>query len=124
METTTGTLLGKKSFDAADEVRTFDHGRLEIVTVNGHTIGRATFEPGWRWSQSIKPIAQTELCESEHLGYIESGRMHIVMRDGSEVEYGPGDAMHLPSGHDGWVVGDEPCVTIDFVGFKDYGRAK
>lgn len=124
MATSTGTLLGKKSFDAADEVRTFDKGRLEIVTVNGHTIGRATFEPGWRWSECIKPIVQTDMCEAEHLGYIQSGRMHIVMRDGSEGDYGPGDAMHLAPGHDGWVVGNEPCVTIDFVGFADYARKK
>lgn len=122
MATTTGTLLGRKSFDAADEVRSFDKGRLEIVTVSGHTIGRATFEPGWRWSESVKPIAQTELCEAQHLGYVVNGRMHVVTKDGSETEYGPGDAMYLEPGHDAWVVGNAPCMVIDFIGFADYAR--
>lgn len=123
MASTTGTLLGKKSFEAADEVRTFDKGRLEVVTVHGHTVGRATFEPGWRWAESIKPIAKTELCEAEHLGPVVSGRMHVVMKDGSEAEFGPGDVMYLQPGHDAWVVGNAPCVAIDFIGFRDYAKA-
>jgi hypothetical protein len=124
MATKTGTLLGKKSFDAADEVRTFEKGRLELVTIDGNTIGRATFEPGWRWSASVKPIVQTELCETEHFGPIVSGRMHVVMRDGSEAEFGPGDVMHLQPGHDAWVVGKTPCIAVDFIGFKDYAKQK
>ncbi len=122
MQSTTGTIFGKKSFDAADEVRTFAHGHLDVVTVSGHTIGRATFEPGWKWSESIKPIAQTDLCETEHLGCVTSGRMRVRMQDGTETEYGPGDAMYLTPGHDAWVVGTEPCVAYDFIGFKDYAK--
>lgn len=124
MASTTGALLGKKSFEQADEVRKFDRGRLDVVNVGGHAMGRGTFEPGWRWSECIKPIAGTELCESEHLGYVVSGRMHVVMEDGSETEYGPGDAMYLQPRHDAWTVGNTPCVVLDFVGFADYARRK
>ena len=124
MQARTGTQADKQSFDGAEEVRSFDRGRLEIVNVGGHPIGRATFEPGWQWSKSVKPIAQTDLCEAEHLGYFISGRMRVKMADGSETEYGPGDAMHLPPGHDAWIVGSEPCVVVDFVGFQNYAKKR
>jgi mannose-6-phosphate isomerase-like protein (cupin superfamily) len=97
-----------------DETRSFDHGRLEIVTLTGVTFGKATFEPGWRWSQSVKPIAGTASCQVHHNGYVVSGRMHVVMDDGSEGEAGPGDVLVIPPGHDAWTVGDEPCVVFDF----------
>jgi len=122
-KTTTGSvMLGQRSFDTADEVRTFDKGKVEVVTVGGHTIGRATFQPGWRWSESVKPIAQTELCEAEHLGYVISGRMHVRMKDGTETEFGPGDAMYLEPQHDAWIVGKSPCVVVDFMGIANYAK--
>jgi mannose-6-phosphate isomerase-like protein (cupin superfamily) len=118
MPTTTGK-HDKRAFAEADEVRTSDHGILEVVTIAGHRVGRATLQPGWRWSTDIKPLAQTELCEGEHLAPIVSGTLHVQMRDGTEIEYHAGDVMYVGPGHDAWVVGNEPCVTIDFLGFPD-----
>jgi mannose-6-phosphate isomerase-like protein (cupin superfamily) len=113
-----------KSFDRPDETRPFEgRGRVELVTLNGQQIGKATFEPGWRWSQDVKPIAQTESCQVKHLGFVLSGRLRITMDDGSQAEIGPGDAFSVPAGHDAEVVGDEPCVTID-VGEEDADYAK
>lgn len=124
MAATKGTIVPKKSFRLPDEVRPFTNGRLEIVTVGGHTIGKATFEPGWTWATSVKPLVQTDLCEAEHLGCVVSGRMGVKMRDGSEIEFAEGDAMYLEPGHDAWVIGTEPCVVYDFVGFKEYAVPK
>lgn len=123
MRTTTGS-IDKKSFSAADEVRSFDNGQIEVVTVGGHTIGRARFQPGWRWSVNVKPIVQTDLCQADHLAYVESGRMAVQMKDGSQKEYGPGDMMYVPAGHDAWVVGSEPFVSVDFIGLADYAKSK
>jgi mannose-6-phosphate isomerase-like protein (cupin superfamily) len=105
-----------KNLGSPDETRTFDHGKLEIVSLSGLTFGKATFEPGWRWSQSVKPIAGTDSCQVHHNGYVVSGRMHVLMDDGSEGEAGPGDVLVIPAGHDAWTVGDEPCVVFDFSG--------
>jgi hypothetical protein len=96
------------------DTRTFEHGRVQIVKVGSTTIGRAQFEPGWRWSNDVKPIAGTDACMIHHKGYVISGRLHVVMDDGSEFEVGPGDADDIPPGHDAWVVGDEPYVGVDF----------
>ena len=107
--------LETKNLGSPDETRPFaDKGRAEVVTLEGHTILRATFEPGWRWSEHVKPIAKTDSCQAGHTAYIVSGRMHIKMDDGTEREVGPGDAMVCAPGHDAWVVGGEPCVMIDF----------
>jgi mannose-6-phosphate isomerase-like protein (cupin superfamily) len=103
-----------KNIGTPDETRTFDHGKLEVVTLSGVVFGKATFEPGWRWSQSVKPIAGTDSCQVHHNGYVLSGRMHVTMDDGSEDEAGPGDVLVIPPGHDAWTVGDEPCVVFDF----------
>lgn len=111
-----------KAFDQPEEVRTFDKGKLEILNVPTGTIGRATFEPGWKWSTCVKPIAGTTLCEAAHEGYVVSGRMHIVMKDGKALDVGPGDLVVVPAGHDAWVVGDEPCVMIDWAGFSEYAK--
>jgi hypothetical protein len=104
----------KKSIDSPDETRTFDKGHVDVVTIGDMVLGRATFEPGWKWSECVKPIAGTDSCEVHHNGYIESGRMHLVMDDGSEYDLGPGDVFVAPPGHDAWTVGNEPCIAYDF----------
>lgn len=104
-----------RTFDKPDETRPFAaHGQMEIVKVGGLTVGKGTFEPGWRWSQDVKPIAKTDSCQSMHAGYILSGRMHVVMDDGTESEAGPGSVVVIRPGHDAWTVGDEACVLVDF----------
>lgn len=112
-----------KHFGTPDEIREFPKGRLELVTIGGATVGRAIFEPGWRWSTSLQPIAKTKSCEAPHFQYHVSGVLHILMDDGSEFDCRPGDLSLLPSGHDVWVVGDEPAVVVDFQGMLDYAKA-
>ena len=114
----------RRSLDTPEEVRPFkeDSGQLELVNLAGGAVGRATFKPGWQWSKHIKPIAGTDSCQSAHMGYFISGRMKIVMDDGEEEEFGPGDFMVCPPGHDAWIVGDETCVVIDWQGFADYAK--
>jgi EutQ-like cupin domain len=104
--------MQRKNLSQPDEKRGFDKGELELVTVGGVTFGRVTLQPGWKWSTCVKPIAKTESCQAPHLQYHISGRIHVVMDDGSEMDFGPGDVSLLPPGHDAWVVGDEPVVDI------------
>lgn len=111
-----------KSFTKPDEVRTFEKGRLELVNIHGGEVGRLILEPGWRWSLHVKPIAGTKLCEAPHFQYHVSGVLHVVMADGTEFDARPGDVTSLPSGHDGWVVGDEPVVLIDWNGALHYAE--
>ena len=111
-----------KSLTKPDETRRFGHGQMELVQIAGGSVGRATFEPGWRWSQDVKPIAKTELCEVNHFLYQVSGRMRVRMEDGSEMETGPGDVAVIPGGHDAWVVGDEAVVVIDWGGAAHYAE--
>jgi hypothetical protein len=111
-----------KNLARPDEARKFDKGQLELVTLGGVTFGRGTFQPGWRWSTSVKPLVKTPSCEAPHLQYHVSGRLHVVMDDGSEAEFGPGEVSLLPPGHDAWVVGDEPVVVIDISGMVDYAK--
>jgi hypothetical protein len=111
-----------KTFESPDETREFPNGRAEILNVAGGEVGRLTFQPGWRWSTDVKPIAGTASCEAPHFQYHVSGRLAIVMDNGAEFIAGPGDVTALPSGHDAWVVGDEPVVTVDWFGAGDYGR--
>jgi len=113
---------GHASFGEPDERRDFPNGHAEIVRVSGNEIGRLVFEPGWRWSNDVKPIAGTESCEAPHFQYHVSGRLAIRMDDGTEFVAGPGDVTSLPSGHDAWVVGDEPVVVVDWFGATDYAR--
>lgn len=113
----------KKSLGKPDEVREFPNGRMDIVEVAGVTFGRAVFEPGWKWSESVKPIAGTESCEFPHAGYVESGTLHVRMEDGTDLEVTEGDVVVIGPGHDAWVVGDEPCVMYDF-GDEDADYAK
>jgi hypothetical protein len=111
-----------KSFQAPDETREFPHGRAEVLNVGGGQVGRLMFEPGWRWSNDVKPIAGTASCEAPHFQYHVTGRLAILMDDGSQFIASPGDVTALPSGHDAWVVGDEPVVTIDWFGAGNYAR--
>jgi hypothetical protein len=113
--------MQSKDFARPDETRTFDKGLLELVTLGDVTFGRGTFQPGWRWSTSVKPLVKTRSCEAPHLQYHLSGRLHVVM-EGSEAEFGPGEVSLLPPGHDAWVVGDEPVVVLDISGMVDYAR--
>ena len=120
---TTSAESGAKSLDSPEETRPFaGHGSMAIVHVGDTTFGRGTFEAGWRWSQDVKPIAGTDSCQAAHLGYYISGRMNVVMDDGQEMEFGPGDFAVIPPGHDAWTVGEEPCVVIDWQGFADYAK--
>lgn len=112
--------IESKSFDAPDETRAFDRGRLDIITLGSATVGRATFEPGWRWSESLKPMMGTDSCEAPHLGYVVSGHLHVEMDDGTAADAGPGDLFHIAPGHDAWVVGDETCVLVDYEGASHY----
>jgi len=114
--------LEAKNLDSPDEKRTFEHGGISIVNIGGAVIGRAVFEPGWKWSNDVKPIAGTDSCQAPHTGYIVSGRMHVKMDDGAEVEAGPGDAFVISPGHDAWIVGDEPCVALDWSGAANYAK--
>ena len=107
--------IESKSFDSPDETRPFaGKGQMDVVNLAGLSVGRGTFEPGWRWSENVKPIAGTDSCQALHLGYIVSGRMRVVMNDGTEAEAGPGEVVHIEPGHDAWIVGDEACVFLDF----------
>lgn len=107
-------LVDHRDIDQPDRTKNVPHGRIDLVDVGDSTIGRTRFEPGWRWSQDVKPLAKTEHCQLLHRIFIVTGRMRIQMEDGSEVELGAGDAAYVPPGHDAWVVGDEPVVNISF----------
>ncbi len=113
----------RKRFDSPDETRAFaDKGHVELVNIGGGVVGRAVFEPGWRWSEHVKPIAGTDSCQAAHVGYVVSGQQVVRMDDGTELEFSAGDVVAIPPGHDGWVVGNEPCVVIDFAGMADYAK--
>ena len=116
------TQMEGKSLSNPDEVREFDRGRLELIKIGGKTVGRATFQPGWRWSQSVKPLVNTESCEAPHFQYHVSGTLRVRTDDGKEMDFKAGDVSILEAGHDGWVVGDDPVVVIDFQGMFDYAK--
>jgi hypothetical protein len=111
-----------KSLNSPEEVRKFDKGKVELVNVAGSAIGRATFEPGWKWSTCVKPIAKTTSCQAAHYGYQVSGTMTTRMDDGTERTSKAGDVLNIPPGHDAWVVGNEPVVVVDFQGMIDYAK--
>jgi hypothetical protein len=113
-----------KHFGTPDEVREFPKGRLELVKIGGATIGRATFQPGWRWSTSVQPLVKTKSCEAAHFQYHVAGVLRVRMDDGTEFDCRPGDMCLLPSGHDGWVVGNEPVIIVDFQGMVDYAKTR
>lgn len=109
-------------FEAPDEVLRFDKGHFEIVHVGGMTIGRASYEPGWKWSEHVGKAQDAKLCQVEHVGLVVSGRAVAKMADGSIIELNPGTVFYIPPGHDSWVVGDEPYVSLHFMGADHYAR--
>ena len=115
--------MHKKSLDSSpDETRTFEKGKIELANFGDVVIGRATFEPGWSWEKCVKPLVNTNSCKAPHTQYVISARLKVVMDDGTEEEFGPGDTAVVPSGHNAWVVGNEPVVAIDFTGLADYAK--
>jgi hypothetical protein len=115
--------LQVKRASAPDETRPFKaHGHAEVHKLGGGNAMRGVFEPGWKWSNDVRPIAGTKSCEAPHLGCVVSGRMVIRMDDGTEEEIGPGDFFKIEPGHDAWVVGNESCVLVDFAGYENYAR--
>lgn len=114
------TKMTTRRFEAPDERRPFPRGHMEVVALGGLSFGLTTFEPGWKWSESLKPLVGTESCRSEHLGYMLSGRLATRMDDGAETEFREGDLVHIPPGHDGWTVGDEPVVLLQILAASEY----
>jgi quercetin dioxygenase-like cupin family protein len=112
----------QKNFGDPDETRSFERGDLRLLSIGGAEIGQLTLQPGWRWSEHVKPIAGTELCEAPHFQFHVQGTLQVQMADGTEFTAGPGDVTALPQGHDAWVVGDEPVVVVDWYGASNYAR--
>ena len=114
----------RKVKGSPDETRPFKDGKgkMEVFSLGDSTVGRGEFEPGWRWSEHVKPIAGTPSCQATHTGYVLEGRMVVKMDDGAETEYGPGDFFYMPAGHDAWIVGDKRCVMLDFTGVAKYAK--
>jgi quercetin dioxygenase-like cupin family protein len=111
-----------KSLNKPDEVRNFPHGKVDLINIGEGTVGRLTLEPGWRWSTDVKPVAGTNWCEAPHFQVQLSGRLRVKMESGEEFELGTGDVSCLPSGHDAWVVGNEPVVLVDWYGATNYAK--
>ncbi len=106
----------KKSFNAPEETRTPTNARVELVQFGDMPVARVSYGPGWKWSEHVKPVVGTDSCQVAHFAYIISGRLHVLMNDSTEADLGPGDVTIIPPGHDAWVIGDEPCVLLDFQG--------
>jgi quercetin dioxygenase-like cupin family protein len=113
-----------KRFEEPDEVRVFEKGRFELVNVGGMTIGRASYEPGWKWSVHVGAATGRKSCQVEHVGMVVSGRATAAMDDGRLIEMKAGDVFYVPPGHDSWVVGDEPYVSLHFLGAETYAGGK
>jgi quercetin dioxygenase-like cupin family protein len=113
-----------KQFEKPDEVRVFEKGRFELLHIGGTTIGRATYEPGWKWSTHVGPLVGAKSCEVAHVGLVIAGRATAAMNDGKVVEMKAGDAFYIPPGHDSWVVGDEPYVSLHLMGATEYAQHK
>jgi hypothetical protein len=111
-----------RRFEQADETRKFEHGSFEVVTIGGVTIGRASYEPGWIWSAQVGKPAGEVLCQVEHAGLVVSGRTGVKMADGTEAELTPGDLFAIGPGHDSWVIGDEPYVSLHLLGASEYAK--
>jgi len=115
--------LQRRNFDNPEHVRTFTHGWIRLVSLDEMTLGFLHFDPGWRWSNDIKPIAGTETCKVRHVGHVISGQLHVEADDGSSLDILPGDAYEIPPGHDAWVVGNEPFVTFEFASSRTFAAA-
>jgi class 3 adenylate cyclase len=115
--------LRRKRFDRPDEIRAVEKARIELVELGDLAIGRAVFEPGWRWSEHVKPIVGTESCQVHHIGYVVSGHLRIEMNDGASLDVMGGDAFEIPPGHDAWVIGDEPWVSVDWAGRRLFAKS-
>lgn len=115
--------LDVRSFDGADEVRTLERTRIEVVRLGGQSVARITLAPGWRWSQCLKAAAGTDSCQAPHLGSVISGRMKLLHDDGTQADLGPGDVYSIAPGHDAWVVGNVPLVALEFSSADTYGRS-
>jgi hypothetical protein len=111
-----------KSFDTPDETRTPDKTKMDVLRLSGATVARITFQPGWKWSECIKPVAGTDSCQARHVGTIVAGRLYVVHNDGTEAEVAPGDAYVIEPGHDAWVVGDDPVVAFEFESAETFAR--
>lgn len=116
--------LQRKGFLTPDEVRHFPSGRVDVVTLDETSIVRFVFQPGWRWSRDVAPIAGTRSCQHRHVGYTIAGTLEVQMDDGTRMTIGPGDAYEIPPGHDGWVVGDEPWDSVEFTSGHTFGRSQ
>ncbi|MGE0544434.1 MAG: cupin domain-containing protein [Dehalococcoidia bacterium] len=112
----------QKQFTSPDETRTFEKGKVDLLNIGDGVVGQLTLQPGWRWSQHVKPVVGTDWCEAPHFQYHVSGTLHVVMADGTEFDAQPGEVTALPSGHDAWVVGNEPVVVVDFFGASNYAK--
>jgi hypothetical protein len=109
-----------RRFDQPTETRTFEKGTFELLAIGGTSIGRASYEPGWKWSEHVGLLVGADLCDVEHVGMVLSGRAAVLMADGTELVMEPGDVFAIPPGHDSWVVGDEPYVSLHLLGASDY----
>ena len=114
--------LLRKRLDSPDEVRRFPHGQVEIFEIGDNIVGRTVYEPGWRWSADVKPVAGTALCMYHHLGYCLTGRLECTLEDGTSLIISAGEAFEIPPGHDAWVIGDEPWISVDFAGMRSFAR--
>jgi quercetin dioxygenase-like cupin family protein len=117
------TKLEVRSYNSPDEVRTPDKTRVEVVRVEGFTLGRFNFAPGWRWSECVKPVVKTDSCQASHVGYAVAGSIIVRLQDGTEQTIVAGDAYTIPPGHDAWVVGDETFVGIEVMSAEQYAKA-
>ena len=117
------TKFEAKSHESPDEVRTPDKTRVEVVRLPGFTIGRLNFEPGWKWSECVKPVVKTESCQVGHVGYVVSGRLTVRMNDGTQKSFSPGTSYTIPPGHDAWVEGSERFVCVEVMSAEQYAKA-
>jgi hypothetical protein len=111
-----------RDFSSPEEIRTPEKTRIELVSLGGGQIGRYTFQPGWRWSECIKPVAKTDSCQVEHIGFCLSGSLHVEHEDGTEVEVVPGKVYRIAPGHDAWNAGSEPAVMVEFQGAANFAK--
>lgn len=123
MATNLVTQLQVKSHNTPDEKRRPDKSEIDIVSVGDYTIGRFSFEPGWRWSDCIKPVVQTDSCQNNHVGFCVSGKLTVETTDGGRIDIAAGDSYTIPPGHDAWVEGGEPFVCVEFLSAASYAKA-